>query len=359
MIEQDRYTDSKVEYIEQLFEFQIPKGQKSERIDLYLTRMIQNATRTKVQKAIDDGRVSVNGKIVKSSHKTKPNELIVCKILKPPPMELIPQNIPLEIVFEDNYLMVINKPAGMVVHPGFGNRYGTLVNAVLYYLGKREAISFELDEDDIEEDSELDSENLLFNSDVIRPGIVHRIDKDTSGLLVLAKDGTTHAHLASQFSKHTIEREYWAIVWGKFPSEKGTIEGDIGRSLQNRKKFSVVKKDGKYARTDYFVLKEYEFASVVKYKLHTGRTHQIRVHSSYLNHPIMGDELYGGNKLLFGGEIPRLRKKAMKCLETANRQMLHAKTLGFVHPITNEKILFNSDLPKDMQQVIEILEETA
>lgn len=357
MIEQDKLTNTKVEYIEQYFEFQIPKGQKSERIDQYLTRMIQNATRTKVQKAIDDGRVSVNGKIVKSSQKTKPNDHIVCKILKPPPMELIPQNIPLEIVFEDDYLVVVNKPAGMVVHPGFGNRYGTLVNAILYHLGKREAITFELDEDELDEENDLETEDLIFKSDVIRPGIVHRIDKDTSGLLVLAKDGTTHANLASQFSKHSIEREYWAIVWGKFPKEEGTIEGDIGRSPQNRKKFSVVKRDGKYARTDYFVLREYEFASLVKYKLHTGRTHQIRVHSSFLNHPIMGDELYGGNKLLFGGEIPRLRKKAMKCLEKSPRQMLHAKTLGFTHPVTHEKVMFNSELPIDMKEVIEILEE--
>jgi 23S rRNA pseudouridine1911/1915/1917 synthase len=363
MIEYDKFTETKVEYIEQIFEFQIPKGQKSERIDLFLTRMIQNATRTKVQKAIDDQRVSVNGKVAKSSHKIKPFEKILCKILKPPPMELVPQNIPLEIVFEDNYLLVINKPAGMVVHPGFGNRYGTVVNAVLYHLGKREPISIELDEDEDEEQENTgeiprsEGEGLIYASDIIRPGIVHRIDKDTSGLLVIAKDPITHANLAAQFSKHTIEREYWAIAWGKFKSSTGTIEGDIGRSSQNRKMFAVVKKDGKFARTDYFILKEFEFASLVKYKLHTGRTHQIRVHSSFTHHPILGDELYGGNKIIYGSEIPRLKSKANECLKIATRQMLHAKTLGFVHPKTQEKMLFDSNLADDFQKVLKILED--
>jgi 23S rRNA pseudouridine1911/1915/1917 synthase len=177
-------TENQVEYVEQIFEFRIPKGQRSERIDTYLTRMIQNATRTKVQKAIDSGRVTVNGIIAKSSRKLKPEDFIVCSVLKPPPMELVPQNIPLDIVYEDNYLMVINKPAGMVVHPGFGNRYGTVVNAVLYYFGKREAIKFDIDDEEEDENNESedissDDEGKIYASDEVRPGIVHRIDKDT------------------------------------------------------------------------------------------------------------------------------------------------------------------------------------
>lgn len=355
--------ENQVEYVEQIFEFVIPKGQKAERIDLYLTRMIQNATRTKVQKAIDDGRVVVNGIIAKSSRKIKPEDKIVCTILKPPPMELVPQNIPLDIVFEDEYLIIINKPAGMVVHPGFGNRYGTVVNAILYYFGKRDSIKFEI-EQDIEEDTDEENtsednsdefEGKLYSSDEIRPGIVHRIDKDTSGLLVIAKDPDTHAKLAAQFAKHTIQREYWAIVWGKFPEEIGSIEGNIGRSPQNRKMFAVLKRGGKHARTDYFVLEEFNFASLVKYKLHTGRTHQIRVHSTHLRHPIFGDEQYGGNKILYGGEVPRLKSKANECLKIATRQLLHAKTIGFVHPQTGQEIFFDSLLPEDFNKVLEIL----
>lgn len=353
-------SDNKVEYIEQIFEFLIPKGQKPERIDTYLTRMIQNATRTKVQKAIDDGRVIINGTIAKASRKTKSEDKIVCTVLKPPPMELVPQDIPLEIVFEDEYLMVINKPAGMVVHPGFGNRYGTVVNAVLYYFGKREAIKFDIDDEDEESDESLteesnEDEGKIYASDEVRPGIVHRIDKDTSGLLLIAKDPDTHAKLAAQFAKHTIKREYWALVWGKFPDETGTIEGNIGRSLQNRKMFAVLKRGGKHARTDYFVMEEFNFASLIKYKLHTGRTHQIRVHSTHLRHPIIGDEQYGGTKILYGGEVPRLKSKANECLKIAKRQLLHAKTIGFVHPQTKEELFFNSELPQDFNQVLEIL----
>jgi 23S rRNA pseudouridine1911/1915/1917 synthase len=174
---------------------------------------------------------------------------------------------------------------------------------------------------------------------------------------VLAKDPDTHAKLAAQFAAHTIKREYWAIVWGKFPEEKGSIEGNIGRSLQNRKMFAVLKRGGKHARTDYFVMAEYNFASLVKYKLHTGRTHQIRVHSTYLKHPIMGDEQYGGTKLLYGGEVPRLRQKANECLKIATRQLLHAKTIGFIHPQTGQELFFDSELPEDFSKVLRTLQE--
>ncbi|OGU58766.1 MAG: hypothetical protein A2X64_00565 [Ignavibacteria bacterium GWF2_33_9] len=352
-------TENHSEYIEQVFEYYIPKGQRPERIDSYLARMTQNATRTKVQKAIDAGRVLVNGVPAKASRKVKPEDKIYCTLLKPPPMELVPQDIPLDIVYEDEYLMVINKPSGMVVHPGFGNRYGTVVNAVLYHLGKREAIKFDIDdeEDEDDENSELSGdEGKIYASDDVRPGIVHRIDKDTSGLLLLAKDAEVHPKLAIQFSNHTIKREYWALVWGKFPENNGTIESNIGRSMQNRKTFAVLKRGGKYARTDYFVMKEFGFASLVKYKLHTGRTHQIRVHSTHLHHPIIGDEQYGGTKILYGGEIPRMKIKANQCLKIANRQLLHAKTIGFFHPVLKEEMFFETELPEDFRQVLSILE---
>lgn len=355
--------DSKAEYIEQIFEFKVPGGQRPERIDQYITRMMQNATRNKVQNAIEAGRVSINGIVVKASKKLKPNDHIVCRILKPPPMELIPQDIPLEIAYEDEYLMVVNKPAGMVVHPGFGNRYGTLVNAILYHFGNRDAIKIDFD-DEIEESEESDEtintnddENelkILYN-DQIRPGIVHRIDKDTSGLLLIAKDPYTHAQLAKQFAAHTIEREYWALVWGKYKEDSGTIIGDIGRSPHNRKMFAIVKKDGKYAKTDYFVMEQFEFTSLVKYRLHTGRTHQIRVHSTSQHHPIVGDSLYGGDKIVAGGEIPSLRNKAISLLNIAKRQMLHARTLGFYHPHKNENMLFSSELPEDFTKAIELI----
>lgn len=347
------FSDTKAEYIEHIFEFHVPKGQKSERLDQYITRMVQNATRTKVQKAIDDGRVIVNGIIAKSSRKIHPSDHIICRILKPPPMQLIPQNIPIKVVYEDDYLMVVNKPAGMVVHPGFGNRYGTMVNAILYYLGKRDAISIELDEE--EDVDDLDDETRIMISDEVRPGIVHRIDKDTSGLLLVAKDPVTHAKLAEQFAQHTIDREYWAICWGKYSDSEGTYIGNIGRSPNNRKMFAVVRKGGKHAKTDYFVQETFDYHSLVKYKLYTGRTHQIRVHSSYNRHPILGDELYGGNKIVFGGEFPSYRKKSMDLLQIATHQMLHARTLGFTHPMTNERIHLDSELPDDFLSCLEIL----
>ncbi len=357
--------DRKAEYIEQIFEFKVPSGQRSERLDQYITRMVQNATRNKVQNAIADGRVSVNGIIAKASKKIKPNDHIVCRILKPPPMELIPQDIPLDIVYEDEFLMVVNKPAGMVVHPGFGNRYGTLVNAILYHFGNRDAIKIDF-EDDVEESEDLeetastndeDNDLKILYSDQIRPGIVHRIDKDTSGLLLIAKDPFTHAQLAKQFAAHTIEREYWALVWGKYKEESGTIIGNIGRSLHNRKMFTIVKKDGKYAKTDYFVKEQFEFTSLVQYKLHTGRTHQIRVHSTSQHHPIVGDNLYSGDKIVAGGEIPSLRNKAILLLNIAKRQLLHARTLGFYHPNKNENMFFSSELPEDFLKAISLLKQ--
>lgn len=224
------------DYIEKTYEFIIPAGQRPERVDVFLTEAIPNATRSKVQVAIDAGNVTINGKIHKSSRKIQPGDVVQCLVMKPPPMELLPENIPLDIVYEDEFLLVVNKPAGMVSHPGFGNRYGTLVNALLYHFGQRSAIPIEtFDEDETDTESDDDGENdYVFNSDAIRPGIVHRLDKDTSGLLVIAKNSVIHAALAKQFFEHTTQREYNAIVWGVVKENEGRIESNIGRSPRER-----------------------------------------------------------------------------------------------------------------------------
>jgi len=349
MSEKDNYPD----YIEKVYEFKIPGAKIPERLDVYLTNNIRNATRTRVQKAIEEGHVTVNGKSSKANKKIKPEDFIVCRIMKPPPIELVPEDIPLNIVFEDEHLMVVNKPAGMVTHPGFGNRYGTLVNAVLYHLGFRESILIEGQD---EEEESID-EGLVFASDAIRPGVVHRLDKDTSGLLVVSKNPVVHAKLAKQFADRTIKRFYNALVWGTFTSEEGTYTGDIGRSSRNRKLFDVVKRGGKSARTDYTVLKSYDYLTLIKVKLRTGRTHQIRVHFSHNKHNVFGDPDYGGDSVLFGGNNPKFKVMAEKMLKLINRQMLHAKTLGFVHPITNEFMEFESELPEDMLQILAMVEK--
>ncbi len=344
--------DNYPEYIEHIFEFRVPPGQTPERLDLYISRNTQNATRNKVQKAIAEGNVTVNGKAGKSSKKVQPNDYIICKIMKPPPIELLPENIPLDIVFEDEYLMVINKPAGMCVHPGFGNRYGTLVNALLYHFGERESKQIEYDEDD----DDIEDHGEIFASDSIRPGIVHRLDKDTSGLLVIAKNSDVHAKLAKQFAEKTSIREYNALVWGTLDNDEGTIEGNIGRSSRDRKLFEVVRKGGKHALTEYYVIERYAYLTLLRLKLHTGRTHQIRVHLKHINHPVFADISYGGDALLFGGQDKVFRIKAERCLKLAGRQLLHAKTLGFQHPITKDMLEFDSELPEDFKEILNLLQ---
>ncbi len=339
------------DYIEKVFTFKIPAGQAPERLDSFLTRSIINATRTRVQKAIDEGAVTVNGKPGKASKKIQPKDEIECRIMKPPPIELVPEDIPLEIVFEDEHLIIVNKPAGMCTHPGFGNRYGTLVNAVLYHLGFRESIAVEVGEDDDEERSE----GEIYGSDSVRPGVVHRLDKDTSGLLVVSKNPVVHAKLAKLFFDRTIDREYYSLVWGTFEDEGGMYEGDIGRSSRDRKLFAVVKKDGKPAKTEFHVVERLEYLTLVRIKLHTGRTHQIRVHFSTNGHPVFGDPAYLGDRVVYGGHKTRFRQVAEKLAKSVGRQMLHARTLGFVHPETGEKLLFSAPIPKDMQMVIDRL----
>ena len=352
--------DSHPYYIEKEYNIKVAKGQTPERLDVYLTSLIFNATRARVQKAIEAGKVLVNGKLGKNSRKVQPNDNILCILLKAPPIELLPQNIPLDIAYEDNVCIVVNKPAGMVTHPGFGNRYGTLVNAILYHYGMRNPISIEsdIDEPDEDLDSEIDeseAEGEIFAKDEIRPGIVHRLDKDTSGLLVLAKNPEAHTFLARQFANRTTEREYNAIVWGNLKEDEGVIEGDIGRSPRDRKLFAIVKKGGKYAKTEYKVIERFEFATLIKLKLHTGRTHQIRVHLASIHHPVFGDKAYGGDAILYSGQMPQLRKKAAECIAIAQRQLLHARTLGFKHPVSKEFLSFSSELPEDFKQIIEKL----
>lgn len=361
-------------YIEKEFTFLIPKGQGAERIDLFLSRNIENATRTKIHKSIEAGRVLVNGKVAKSSKKIQPNDLIKCTIMKAPPLELLPENIPLDIAFEDSEMIVVNKPAGMVTHPGVGNRYGTLVNAILYHLGHRESIPIKAtiddedeDENEVENDDETDSstflepnDDKLLSSELIRPGIVHRLDKDTSGLMVVSKNSVAHNFLANQFKERTSTREYLALVWGKVIENSGTIEGNIDRSPRDRKKFAISKKGGKYARTDFEVVERFTIATLLKVRLKTGRTHQIRVHFSENNHPLVSDVLYGGEMYIHRGYLDsKTKSTANKVTELIKRHALHARLLGVTHPITKEFIEWETEPPLDFQQTLDFLRKEA
>ncbi len=320
------------------FEIRIPPGQTKERLDVYLTAHTENATRNKVQEAIKNGEVLVNGKTVKPSYVILGNDLIEINLQRPDPPEVKAENIPLEIVYEDEYLLVVNKPAGMVTHPAYKNYSGTLVNALMHH---SETLSHLHAEDDEE-------------FDIVRPGIVHRLDKDTSGLLVVAKDETSHQKLAKQFAAKTSEREYNAIVWGKFKQETGTIDAPLGRSKSDRKKVAVVA-DGKNAVTEYEVIEQFDYLSFVKLHLRTGRTHQIRVHLSHIHHPVFGDETYGGREIVISGIEGKKKAEVKNLLEMMPRQALHAKKLGFIHPTTKKMMRFESELPGDMQKVLTFL----
>jgi 23S rRNA pseudouridine1911/1915/1917 synthase len=320
---------------EKKIRIEIPPGKKKERIDVFLSNSIEHSTRSKVQKLIKAGLVLVNGESVKSNYLINPGDTIDVTIPIPPrPEETMPEEIPLDIVYEDEYLLIVNKPPGMVTHPAFGNYSGTLVNALLGYTNKLSQLN-----------------------DNVRPGIVHRLDKNTSGLLLIAKDEWTHAQLAKQFSAHTIEREYWAVCWGLFKEKKGEVIGNIARSTKDRKIFAVSENQGKYAHTFYEVIEEYEFASLVKLRLKTGRTHQIRVHMSHIHHPVFGDPTYGGRKIVYGAELPKMKSRVENLLKIMERQALHAKTLGFIHPHTKEKVFFDSEPPEDFRRLVEKLKK--
>jgi 23S rRNA pseudouridine1911/1915/1917 synthase len=307
----------------------VPAGEHRKRIDIYLTHRIENATRSKVQQAVEAGLVLVNGRIVKSSYQLNPNDIIDVTFPRPPRPDVLAENIPLDIVYEDGDLIIVNKPAGMVTHPAYTHYSGTLVNALLFHCNNLSKVNTEL-----------------------RPGIVHRLDKDTTGLMVIAKTDAVHAFLAKQFSKRTIDREYWAVVWGRFKSPKGTIQANLGRSKRDRKKVAVTE-DGKTAITEYEVIKEFEFLSLVRLHLKTGRTHQIRVHLAHIGHPVFGDPAYNGRNNTWNGLEGKKAQKAGNLLKLISRQALHAKTIGFIHPATKEFVKYNSELPEDMKTVLD------
>ncbi|MBI4535363.1 MAG: RluA family pseudouridine synthase [Ignavibacteriae bacterium] len=306
----------------------VPPGKKKERLDVFLTHHVQNATRNKVQRAIEQGQVLVNGESVRSSHQVVSGEIIHVTFPKPPPPKAVAENIPLDILHEDEDVIVVNKPAGMVTHPAYGNYRGTLVNALLYHCN-----------------------HLSTLHDDQRPGIVHRLDKDTSGLMVIAKTDHAHTRLAKQFALRTIAREYQAIVWGVFTSRNGVIEAHLGRSKSDRKKMAVVP-EGKRAVTEYEVLQQFGYLALVRLKLQTGRTHQIRVHLAHINHPVFGDPTYNGRHIVWGPATQARKAEVQNLLDLMPRQALHAKTIGFVHPSSGKNMQFDSELPADMQAVL-------
>ena len=316
------------------YRLSVDPGQSLVRIDKFLSNRIDNASRSRIQAAADAGNILVNGTTVKSNYKVKPYDDIQIVMDYPRrELKIVAEDIPLDIVYEDDHLVVINKEPGMVVHPGHGNYSGTLVNALAWYF----------------------KDLPLFNSEDPRPGLVHRIDKDTSGLLVVAKTEQAKNKLALQFFEKTTVRRYQALVWGSLKEDEGTITGNIGRSINNRQVFTVFPEGdyGKHAVTHYSVLKRIGYVSLVECRLETGRTHQIRVHMKYINHPLFNDANYGGDQILRGTTFTKYKQFVQNCFKILPRQALHAKTLGFIHPATGEKMLFNSELPDDMRQAID------
>jgi 23S rRNA pseudouridine1911/1915/1917 synthase len=333
----DDYTPENQTEDDDLYEhyaFTVEKGQQALRIDKYLMNFIENATRNKIQAAAKNGNIYVNDIPVKSNYKVKPLDKIRV-LFEHPPYEylLTPEDLPLNIVYEDDDLLVVNKEAGMVVHPGHGNYSGTLINALIYHFDN------------------------LPNNTSNRPGLVHRIDKDTSGLLVIAKNEEAMAHLSKQFFDKTSEREYIALVWGNVEEDQGTIEGHIGRHPKNRLQNTVYEGDdqdkGKPAVTHYKVLERLGYVTLISCKLETGRTHQIRVHMKHIGHTLFNDERYGGERILKGTTFTKYKQFVENCFKILPRQALHAKTLGFKHPKTGKFMSFDSEIPEDMQACIQ------
>jgi 23S rRNA pseudouridine1911/1915/1917 synthase len=335
----------------------ITPGQQPERIDLYITQATMGATRNKVQEAIVAGAVTVNGAPTKSNYRVRPGDVIEITLMKPPPIELIAQDIPIEIVYEDQDMVIVNKPAGMVTHPGYGNRDGTLVNAMLFHAGKLPVADTPVEEDGGGDDEVEEESDEVENTEApeVRPGIVHRLDKETSGLMVVAKNVEAQSMLAKQFADRTAKREYWAVAWGNFKEDEGEIEGNIARDTRDRKRFAVSKKGGKYALTRYRVIERFEYATLIALRLATGRTHQIRVHCAHIGHPIFGDPTYGGRSVVYSGQGSKHRQHVANLLKLIDRQALHARMLGLKQPSTGEWMEFNSELPEDMQKLIEAL----
>ncbi len=314
------------------YRFVADKGQEPIRVDKYLMNFIENTSRNRIQLAAKFGHVYVNDVQVKPNYKVKPGD-VVRMIFNHPPHEnlLVPEDIPIDIVYEDEHLLVVNKPAGMVVHPGHGNYSGTLLNGLLFHF-----------------------EKLPQNAEG-RPGLVHRLDKNTSGLLVVAKSEKAMNHLSMQFYHRTTDRLYFALVWGDLEQDEGTIEGHIARNPKNRLQMTVFPggTTGKYAITHYKVIERFRYVTFVQCKLETGRTHQIRAHFTHIGHPLFNDERYGGNKILKGTTFSKYKKFVENCFELMPRHALHAKTLGFTHPATGERMFFDSELPTDFDNVLE------
>ena len=331
MIENPIADETLDEELYEHFRFEATKGQMPLRVDKFLMNLVENATRNKIQQAAEAGNIIVNDIPVKSNYKVKAFDVVRIMLSHPPFENLIlPEDIPLDIVFEDDTLLVINKPAGLVVHPGHGNYTGTLVNALAFHF-----------------------ENLPLNGSE-RPGLVHRIDKDTSGLLVVAKTEFAMTFLAKQFEEKTSEREYIALVWGNVAEDQGTVTGDIARHAKDRMQMAVVPDgEGKHAVTHYKVIERFGYVTLVSCKLETGRTHQIRVHLKSIGHTLFNDERYGGNLILKGTTFTKYKQFIDNCFKVLPRQALHAKTLGFVHPVTKEFMSFDTELPEDIKECIE------
>ncbi len=315
------------------YRFEVDKGQSILRIDKFLMGRLENVSRNKIQNAAKAGNILVNGQPVKQNYKVKPLDIISVVWTEPPrELELIAEDIPLNIVFEDDDIIVINKPAGLVVHPGYNNFTGTMLNALKFYLDPK----------------------TLENPEIL-PLLVHRIDKDTSGIILVTKNELAQAKMARQFYDHTIQRKYNALVWGDFAEDEGTITGHVGRSLKDRRVMAVFPggEYGKHAVTHYKVLERFGYVTLVQCVLETGRTHQIRAHMKYIGHPLFSDEIYGGDKILKGTTYSKYKQFVENCFSLLPRQALHAKSLGFVHPSSGKFVSFDSELPEDMKQGIE------
>ena len=333
-----RNGDEGEDYSETLYErmnLVVDKGQEAVRLDKFLTARIENISRNKVQQAIEGGRVLVNNKAASANYKIRPGDNIICfSDRQVAGEEIIPEKMDLNIFFEDDEVLIVNKPPGLVVHPASGNYSGTLINGVAYYLHeKNQAITEET---------------------LPRFGLVHRIDKNTSGLLVLAKTSRAVASLAKQFFEHTVKRQYIALVWGDLKEDSGTIYAHVGRHQRFRKLFEAYPEGdhGKEAITHYEVIERFGYVTLVRCVLETGRTHQIRVHMKFIGHPLFNDETYGGDKILKGTIFSKYKQFVENCFTICQRQALHAKTIGFMHPVTGVEMLFDSELPDDMQEVI-------
>lgn len=316
------------------FRFVADKGQQLLRVDKFLVARLEKSSRNRVQQAADAGCVLVNGKPVKSNYRVKPLDVVSVVMDRPRyELEIIPEDIPLDIVYEDSELLVVNKPAGLVVHPGHGNYSGTLVNALAWHF----------------------RDNPDYDVNDPRMGLVHRIDKDTSGLLVVAKTPDAKTHLGKQFFNKTTRREYVAVVWGVPQPADGRIEGNIGRNPKDRMQMAVMEDPsmGKHAVTHYSLVENLGYASVVRCRLETGRTHQIRVHMRHIGHPLLNDARYGGDEVLRGERSASYMQFIRNCFEVCPRQALHARTLGFVHPVTGEEMFFEAPVPADMTAMIE------